>query len=75
MSERLIPILEDLTNKRNVFFSDQSNFYVSGMMNKRNCRIWAAKQSIYYRRGYNELTQDQCMVYNVKQADNWSLFF
>ena len=42
MSERLIPILEDPANKGNVFFSDESSFYVSGMVNKHNCRIWAA---------------------------------
>ena len=42
MSERLIPILEDLTNQGHVFVSDESNFYVSRMVNEHNCRIWAA---------------------------------
>jgi len=42
MAERLIPLLEDPANDGNVFFSDESRFYVSGMVNKHNCRIWAA---------------------------------
>ena len=43
MSERLIPILADQANKGNVvFFSDESSFYVSGMVNKHNCFSWAA---------------------------------
>lgn len=42
MAERLIPLLEDPANDGNVFFSDESSFYVSGMVNKHNCRIWAA---------------------------------
>ena len=42
MSERLIPTLEDPTNKDHAFFSDESSFYVSGMENKHNCRIWTA---------------------------------
>ena len=29
-------------NKGNVFFSNESNFYVSGMTNKHNCRGWSA---------------------------------
>ena len=41
VSERLISIVEDLANKGNVFFSDQSNFYVSEMMDKHNYRSWA----------------------------------
>ena len=42
MSERLIPILEDVANRSHVFFSDETSLYVSGMVNKHNCRIWAA---------------------------------
>ena len=42
MSKRLIPTLEDPANKGNVFFSNESSFYVSGMMNKLNCPIWVA---------------------------------
>jgi len=42
MAERLIHLLEDPANDGNVFFSDESSFYVSGMMNEHNCRIWAA---------------------------------
>ena len=37
-----MPILENPANKGNVFFSDQSSFYVSRIVNKHNCRIWAA---------------------------------
>ena len=40
MSESLISILEDTANKDHVFFSHKSSFYVSGMVNKRSCRIW-----------------------------------
>ena len=43
MVEHLVLILEDPTNKGNVFFSDESNFYVSGMINKHNCRISVPK--------------------------------
>ena len=39
MSEHLIPILEDPANKPNVFFPDESSFYVSGIVNKHNCHI------------------------------------
>ena len=42
MSECLIPILKDPANKGNIFFSDESRFYVSGIGNKCNCRIWTA---------------------------------
>ncbi|CAM2708581.1 unnamed protein product [Rotaria socialis] len=42
MSELLIPIFENPENEGNVFFSDESSFYVSGMVNKHNCRIWTA---------------------------------
>lgn len=42
MSEHLIPILEDQKNNGNIFFSDESTFYISGVVNKHNCRIWAA---------------------------------
>ena len=38
MSEHLIPILEDPANKRSIFFSNNFSFYVSGMVNKHNCR-------------------------------------
>ena len=41
MCERLIPILEDEQNNGNIFFSDESTFYLSGFVNKHNCRIWA----------------------------------
>jgi hypothetical protein len=40
MSEHLIPILEDPRNDGNFFFSDESTFYISGVVNKHNCRIW-----------------------------------
>ena len=40
MSERLIPILGDPPNDCNVFFSVESCFYLSGVVNKQNCRIW-----------------------------------
>ena len=36
MLEHWILVLEDPANKTNVFFSDESNFYVSGMVNKHN---------------------------------------
>jgi hypothetical protein len=39
MSELLIPILEDQQNDGNIFFSDESTFYLSGIVNKHNCRI------------------------------------
>ena len=42
MSEHLIPILEDQRNDGNIFFSDQSAFYISEFVNKHNCRTWAA---------------------------------
>ena len=41
MSERLIPILEDQANDGNIFFSDESCFHLSGLVNKHNCRIWS----------------------------------
>ena len=40
MSEHLIPILEDQRNDGNFFFSD-STFYISGVVNKHNCRTCA----------------------------------
>ncbi|CAF1240464.1 unnamed protein product [Didymodactylos carnosus] len=40
MSEHLILILEDQRNDGNIFFPDESTFYVSGVVNKHNCRIW-----------------------------------
>ncbi len=39
MCELLIPILEDQQNDGNIFFSDESTFYLSGIVNKHNCRI------------------------------------
>ena len=42
MSEHLTPILEDRKNDGNIFFSDESTFYISGVVNKHNCRTWAA---------------------------------
>jgi hypothetical protein len=42
MSEHLIPILEDQRNDGNIFFSDESTFYISGVVNKHNCRTWAS---------------------------------
>ena len=41
MSEHLI-LLEDHRNDSNNFFSDESIFYISGVVNKHNCRNWAA---------------------------------
>jgi hypothetical protein len=41
MAEHLIPILEDPENDGNIFFSDESNFYIFGLVNKHNCRICA----------------------------------
>lgn len=41
MSEYLIPILEDQNNDGKIFFSDESTFYTSGIVNKHNCRIWS----------------------------------
>ena len=41
MAERLIPILEDQANDDIIFFSDESCFPVSGLVNKHNCRIWS----------------------------------
>ena len=46
MSECLIFIFEDLTNKSHVFFSNESSFYVSGMVNKHSCRIWTGNNSV-----------------------------
>ena len=40
MSKHLTPILEDQRNDGNVFFSDESTFYISGMVNKHNYRTW-----------------------------------
>ena len=42
MSEHLIPILEGQRNDGNIFFSDESNFYIFEVVNKHNCRTWAA---------------------------------
>lgn len=42
MAEQLIPILEDQRINDNIFFSDESTFYISGVVNKHNCRTWAA---------------------------------
>ena len=39
MAEHLIPILEDPENDGNVFFPDASTFYISGLVNRHNCRI------------------------------------
>lgn len=41
MAEHLIPILEDPENNGNTFFSDESTFFTSGLVNKHKCRIWA----------------------------------
>ena len=42
MSEHLIPILEDQRNDGNIFFSDESAFYIFEVVNKHNCPTWAA---------------------------------
>ena len=42
MSEHLISILEGQRNDGNIFFSNESTFYISGVVNKHNCRTWAA---------------------------------
>jgi hypothetical protein len=42
MAEKLIPILEDLSNDGLIFFSDESTFYLSGLVNKHNCRFWSS---------------------------------
>lgn len=41
MCERLIPLVEDEQNNGNIFFSDESTSYLSGFVNKENCRLWA----------------------------------
>ncbi|CAF1445158.1 unnamed protein product [Adineta ricciae] len=41
MAEHLIPMLEDAETGGNIFFSDESTFYISGLVNKHNCRVWA----------------------------------
>jgi len=43
MCERLISILEDEDNYGLIFFSDEANFHISGLINKHNCRIWSDK--------------------------------
>ena len=39
-SEHLILILEDQRNDGNILFSTEAIFYVSGVVNKHNCRTW-----------------------------------
>jgi len=41
MAVKLAPILENEENNGVIFFSDEANFHVSGVVNKHNCRIWA----------------------------------
>ena len=41
-SEHTISILEDQRNDNNICFSDQSTFYICGIVNRHNCRTWAA---------------------------------
>ncbi len=41
MAELLIPIVDDQENHGLIFFSDEANFHLSGLVNKHNCRIWA----------------------------------
>jgi hypothetical protein len=42
MAEKLIPILRDPSNEGFIFFSDESTFYLSGLVNKHNCRFWSS---------------------------------
>jgi hypothetical protein len=42
MAEKLVPILEDPSNDGLIFFSDESTFYLSGLVNKHNCRFWSS---------------------------------
>ncbi len=41
MAELLIPIINDQKNDGLIFFSDEANFHLSGVINKHNCRLWA----------------------------------
>lgn len=34
-------MLEKFTSYRNIIFSDEAHFYLNGVVNKQNCRIWA----------------------------------
>lgn len=47
MAEKLIPILENKENDGLIFFSDEANFHVSGVVNKHNCRIWAKNNPFF----------------------------
>jgi hypothetical protein len=46
MAEILIPILQNPANKNMIFFSDEANFYLSGLVNKQNCRIWGYEKPL-----------------------------
>ena len=46
MAERLIPILEDQANDGIIFFSGESCFHVSGLVNKHNCCIWSTNNPL-----------------------------
>jgi transposase len=41
MAEILLPILDNRDHDGMIFFSDEANFHVSGVVNKHNCRIWS----------------------------------
>lgn len=40
MCQTLIPMLEDKTIQDNMFFSDESTFYLNGFVSKHNIRYW-----------------------------------
>lgn len=37
-------MLERFSNFRNILFSDEAHFHLSGFVNKQNCRYWSAEQ-------------------------------
>ena len=41
MCKTLIPMLEDNQIQQNLFFSDETTFYLNGLVNKHNVRYWS----------------------------------
>ena len=75
MLERLIPILEDPENRDRVFFLVELSCYVSGMMNKHNCRIRTANDPFVTVEVTMNAPKINVRCAHVKQVDNWSLSF
>ena len=46
MVELLLSILDDTDNDVMIFFLDEATFYVSELVHKHNCRIWA-QENLY----------------------------